>query len=112
MKKTYIISAVLGLFLAAGCVDNSMKQDEFVSTADGISLTINGKTVMSYQSGKHQCGFNDKDATFRISDDNFSNFFVVDCKGKVPGEVGETIEASLTYTTDNDILTKSCQFTV
>ena len=104
-------SLALSIFFLSGCFPQGMTPEEFINSSDGVSLTINGKQVMTYKEGKHQIGYNDEEVQFRVSDDKFSNFFVVKCT-EVPKEQGQTFEALLTYTTDNDILEKLCYFTV
>ena len=104
-------SLALSIFFLSGCFPQGMTPEEFINSSDGVSLTINGKQVMTYKEGTHQIGYNDEEVQFRVSDDNFSNFFVVKCTA-VPKEQGQTIESLLTYTTDSDILEKSCNFTV
>lgn len=104
-------SLALSIFFLSGCFPQGMTPEEFINSSDGVSLTINGQQVMTYKEGTHQIGYNDEEVQFRVSDDRFSNFFAVKCVD-VPKEQGQTIEALLTYTTDNDILEKLCNFTV
>ena len=104
-------SLALSIFFLSGCFPQGMTPVEFIDSSNEVALTINGMQVMTYKEGTHQIGYNDEEVQFRVSDDRFSNFFVVKCVD-VPKEQGQTIEALLTYTTDNDILEKLCNFTV
>ena len=44
-------------------------------------------------------------------DDDLNNFMVVTL-GKMPSNVGDIVDASITYTTDDDILERAASFTV
>lgn len=111
MKKNHIFFLIFTILILTGCFREGMTLEKFLGSTDEISLTINGKTVMTYEEGTHQLGYNDADVIFRVSDDNFSNFFIVNC-ADFPQEEGQRTEALLTYTTDNDIIEKLCNFTV
>lgn len=111
MKNKHIFTLAITVLVAAGCIQEGMTSEEFISSAEDISLTINGKRVMTYKEGTHQLGYNDEDVIFRVSDDRFSNFFIVNCL-EVPQEEGQKTEAVLTYTTADDTIEKYCNFTV
>lgn len=112
MKKAYIISAVIAIISASSCVDNTLTEIDFVSSSGDIGLKVNGKVMLSYKAGTHQCSYNDEGAVFRVSDDTFNNYFIVDCKGKTPTVTGESITATLTYTTIDDTPQTQCSFSV
>lgn len=112
MKNAYIIFAVIAFLSVSSCVDNTLTETYFVSSYGDVGLTVNGKVTLSYKAGFHQCSYNDEKAVFRISDDTFNNYFIVDCKGKIPSAPGESVAATLTYTTIDDTPRTQCTFSV
>ena len=70
----------------------------------GIGLTIKGKSVFQYDSADCQLGFNESRNEFWVTDDNMANYFILKCK-KFPSE-GDSVTADITYTTDNDIVSR------
>lgn len=112
MKLHYIfLGAALALILS-GCSNKSrMNEAEFVTTVSDISLTINGERIFTYYEKNHQLAYDDGKSQFRVMDDDLNNFMVVTL-GKMPSNVGDIVDASITYTTDDDILERAASFTV
>ncbi|MGN1045682.1 MAG: hypothetical protein ACI4QG_01160 [Candidatus Cryptobacteroides sp.] len=54
MKNKHIFTLAITVLVAAGCIQERMTSEEFISSAEDISLTINGKRVMTYKEGTHQ----------------------------------------------------------
>lgn len=112
MKLHYIfLGAALALILS-GCSNKSrMNEAEFVTTVSDISLTINGERIFTYYEKNHQLAYDQGKSQFRVMDDDLNNFMVVTL-GKMPSNVGDIVDASITYTTDDDILERAASFTV
>lgn len=112
MKLHYIfLGAALALILS-GCSNKSrMNEAEFVTTVSDISLTINGERIFTYYEKNHQLAYDEGKSQFRVMDDDLNNFMVVTLS-KMPGNVGDIVDASITYTTDDDILERAASFTV
>ena len=112
MKLHYIfLGAALALILS-GCSNKSrMNEAEFVTTVSDISLTINGERIFTYYEKNHQLAYDQGKSQFRVMDDDLDNFMVVTLS-KMPGNVGDIVDASITYTTDDDILERAASFTV
>lgn len=112
MKLHYIfLGAALALILS-GCSNKSrMNEAEFVTTVSDISLTINGERILTYYEKNHQLAYDQGKSQFRVMDDDLNNFMVVTL-GKMPSNVGDIVDASITYTTDDDILERAASFTV
>ena len=113
MKR--ILYATIGLAALSGlsgCVDhNSMNEADFVSQTTDISLTVNGKEQMTYDSRIHQLAYSERDCQFRVMDDELNNYFVVTLD-RMPSKEGEHIKGKLIYTTDDDIPETDTEFSV
>ena len=114
--KTYLqhIIFLTGIIIClSGCIDEngSMTEADFVSKTSDISLTIKGKMQMQYDSRKHQLAFSAKECMFRVMDDDLNNYFNVSLD-RMPQNTGDVIPGTVIYTTDNDILQVSAEFTV
>ena len=66
---------------------------------------------MQYDSRKHQLAFSEKECMFRVMDDDLNNYFNVSLD-RMPQNTGDVIPGTVIYTTDNDILQVSAEFTV
>lgn len=115
MKHTAMTYAmVLLAALCTGCKEESLLPNEnnFINTSKSISLTVDSKTILGYSSATHQLGFNDEKNEFRVSNDNFSKYFVITCS-KMPSQAGENVEATLVYTdAGNKVITETGTFRV
>lgn len=98
MKKAIIYIIALAICASlGGCVDDGIKEKEFITGSSDISLTIDGKNIFTYSPAAHQLGFNDEKNEFRVNNDSFSHYFVLTC-ASMPSHVGENIKATIVYT--------------
>ncbi len=112
MKLHYIFLCAALVLILSGCSSKSrMNEAEFVTTVSDISLTINGERIFTYYEKNHQLAYDEGKSQFRVMDDDLNNFMVVTLS-KMPGNVGDIVDASITYTTDDDILERAASFTV
>ncbi len=108
------ISAIILLISAAAfisCDPTDIFETDFRDKEDEISLTISRKRIFSYNAPDCQISYNNAKKQFRVSDDNMGNFFVLTCS-HIPEKEGDTVTATLQYTTDNNIRTESHSFKV
>ncbi|MCM1177962.1 MAG: hypothetical protein NC115_03125 [Bacteroidales bacterium] len=98
MKRTiiYIIALAICASLVS-CVDDGLKEKEFIAGSSDISLTVEGKNIFTYSPAAHQLGFNDVKNEFRVNNDSFSHYFVLTC-ASMPSQAGENIQATIVYT--------------
>lgn len=113
MKRKIIYSALAVCAAFTGCVnDDGLKEKEFISGRNEISLSIDNHEIMRYNDGSHQLAFNDEKNEFRVYNDSFSNYFVLTCSS-MPSTAGETIKAVLTYTNNrNKVICETGTFKV
>lgn len=96
MKKIMLLAAVL---IAAGC--SRYDVDEILMIREDISLTWKGVEQFVYEPATCQIGFNAERNEFRAHTDNLSEWFVLTCMD-MPSEVGDEIEADISWTGVND----------
>ena len=100
LKRILLLAAVS--ISADGCV-KGLGIEEFRQESD-IGLFIKGGNVIRYNEDEFQLGFNGDRNEFWVTDDNMANYFILKCK-KFPSE-GDSVTADITYTTDNDIISR------
>ena len=99
---------VLPYLLLAALLLCSCRDDRFITpfvAEDGIRLTVNGKTVFSYDPLTCQLGFNRQRGEFRVHTDNMSDFYTLQLS-KIPEREGQEVTGTLVWTTATDIYTK------
>lgn len=97
MKKFLIMMTA---FLAlAGCQEYDI--DEILLTRSDVSLTIKGILQFRYDPLTCQMSHSPTEDEFRVFDDALANWFTVVCDTK-PTEVGQTITATVSWTTATD----------
>lgn len=89
--------------LLGGCVEG-MSVEEFNNETD-IGLVIGSGYHFRYDEKNCQTGYNESRNEFWVMDDNMANYFILKCDA-FP-DVGNTVKADLTYTTSNDIKTRT-----
>lgn len=102
MKRIYLFIILVAL-LATGC--NKYKSEELLLPLTDISLTIKGEEIMTFNAKKCQLGYNDQKYEFRVLNDKLTDWFILRCNEN-PKSVGQVINASLEYTTSDDVKTE------
>lgn len=97
MKK--LLSLLLLSVLAIACNGGF---DYSFSESDRIRLEIGGRLYLEYDESLGQLGFNAQDCCFSVLSDNASDYFILTLD-KMPGAKGETVSASLKWTTPSSI---------
>ena len=112
MKLHYIFLCAALVLILSGCSSKSrMNEAEFVTTVSDISLAINGERIFTYYEKNHQLAYDEGKSQFRVMDDDLNNYFNVSLD-RMPQNTGDVIPGTVIYTTDNDILQVSAEFTV
>lgn len=115
MKRT-IILAIAAACTLSGCKNSGFSENAFLTqtTSGGdndIALMEKGTRILTYDPATWQLGYNDAKKEFRVSDDNMNYYYIVRCN-TMPSEEGQTIDATLEWTTYNDNMSKSLTFKV
>lgn len=98
----------LPYLLLAALLLCSCRDDRFITpfvAQDGIRLTVNGRTVFTYDPLTCQLGFNRQRGEFRVHTDNMSDFYTLQLS-KIPEREGQEVTGTLVWTTATDIYTK------
>ena len=94
MKKFIIL-----ILVAAGLISCSRYDiEEILLQRDDISLTVKGLDQIAYKSETFQIGYDEKNNTFRVFDDNLAHWFVLSCSER-PASEGQELQADISWTT-------------
>ena len=105
-------AVIMTASMLTGCVHTgSMNEADFDSTISDVSLTVGGKECLKYDSRIHQIAYDNGKRQFRVMDDDLDNYFVITLD-RIPQNVGETVSATLVYTTEDDIISIRADFTL
>lgn len=108
MKKALYI--LIGVLCLCGCRQYDI--DEILIQREDISLTIKGELILSFDAGRCQSGYNDRNNEFRVYKDDLSDMFVLTCSEN-PSSEGQTVKADLIWTTTDSTRKRSgLSFTV
>lgn len=89
------------LLCGGGCsCDRESLQASF-RDSDGMSLRLDGKTVLQYDAKKWQYTSNLSTNEFRVHTDNMSDYWAVQC-GSLPQSVGQHVTCTVSYTDDEN----------
>ncbi len=100
------IAAILAMaMLLCGCDMSTRRLNAFIEN-DDIILQVGSTVHFRYDPLSCQLSFSRSRLQFRAQTDNTSDYYCVDFS-EVPSELGQTVTANLTWTTDTDILTRN-----
>ena len=107
MRRTLIyMFAAVSIMAAVSCSKDSESQEYFIEKCLDGGLVIANETIFDYDENTCQMAFNESALQYRVSNDTMSDFYVLDCNRR-PGEVGSTLKATLTWSTDVDVRQRS-----
>ena len=103
--KDILPAAILAFGLAAvsGCV-KGYGFEKLQENSD-IGLMVKGSYAVRYDEANFQMGFNEDRKEFWVTDDNMADYFIL-AFDEMPSEEGQTVTASIEYTTSDDIRSK------
>ena len=106
MRKILSISLCLLLALAflPGCNRDGFSKADLESS--DVRLNVKGSVVYSYVPGSSQMALNRGRKEFRAGTDTMSAYFLLKMS-ELPRENGQVLTASLQWTTDDDMVTRS-----
>lgn len=96
MKRVLTYLAI-GAAVLSSCSKSGVS-DEFLES-DSVSLEVGGKTVLAYEPLTCQYAYNAGKKQFRLSDDSFSSYYVLELSKPINGKMKE-IECNLEWNTD------------
>ena len=102
MRRLSII-LLLSLLALTGCQDE--RQRAAFCENEGVRLLVGGSIAFSYEPNTCQLAFSRDLREFRAFTDSMSDFFVATFS-RVPSELGQRLTASLTWTTEREVLTR------
>ena len=102
MKRIAVI-LLLSLLALTGCQDE--RQRAAFCENEGVRLLVGGSIAFSYEPNTCQLAFSRDRQEFRAFTDSMSDFFVATFS-RVPSELGQRLTASLTWTTEREVLTR------
>ena len=102
MRRIAII-LLLSLLALTGCQDE--RQRAAFCENEGVRLLVGGSIAFSYEPNTCQLAFSRDRQEFRAFTDSMSDFFVATFS-RVPSEQGQRLTASLTWTTEREVLTR------
>lgn len=97
MRKYLIIIAVA---LAASACGKKVEMDPLLYESEEICLMVKGTKVFSYDEGTMQLAFNAACGTFRVGNDDMSQYFLF-TYGSRPREKGQELKADIKWTSGN-----------
>ena len=98
-----LLVSVVILSVLAGCSDKRMRSA--FSENDEIRLMVGGSIPFTYEPNTCQLAFSRDRREFRAFTDSMSDFFVA-AFSRVPDSMGQRLTASLTWTTEREVLTR------
>ena len=102
MRRLSII-LLLSLLALTGCQDERLR-NAFCEN-EGVRLLVGGSIAFSYEPNTCQLAFSRDQREFRAYTDTMSDFFVAELS-RVPTTLGQRLTASLTWTTEREVLTR------
>ena len=102
MRKLAVI-LLLSLLALTGCQDE--RQRAAFCENEGVRLLVGGSIAFSYEPNTCQLAFSRDRREFRAFTDSMSDFFVATVS-RVPDSMGQRLTASLTWTTEREVLTR------
>ena len=105
MKRALAIFAFL--CLGVSCKQPSMSEE--FRGSETLHLEIKGYTTFTYDPLTCQKAYNADRREFRVSSDNMSDFYTVRLDG-LPDREGQSVRGSVTWTTGDNIHSKSTVF--
>ena len=102
MRKLAVI-LLLSLLALTGCQDE--RQRAAFCENEGVRLLVGGSIAFSYEPNTCQLAFSRDRREFRAFTDSMSDFFVATFS-RVPDSMGQRLTASLTWTTEREVLTR------
>ena len=97
----YIVMLAMAT-VAIGSCNREKFAEQNISSID-LSLTHKGNVLISYEPLGWQIGYNPSCEEYRIHDDTMGKYFILRYSQK-PTYQGQTLKASLEYTTSNNII--------
>ena len=101
--RRFSIILLLSLLALTGCQDE--RQRAAFCENEGVRLLVGGSIAFSYEPNTCQLAFSRDRREFRAFTDSMSDFFVATFS-RVPSELGQRLTASLTWTTEREVLTR------
>ena len=101
--KRFAVILLLSLLALTGCQDE--RQRAAFCENEGVRLLVGGSIAFSYEPNTCQLAFSRDQREFRAFTDSMSDFFVATFS-RVPSELGQRLTASLTWTTEREVLTR------
>jgi len=95
---------LLFLFVMALSSCNIDIDSEFFNSA-GLSLQVDGRTVLTYEPATWQCSFNRDRGIFRVHTDTMSDYWVVELD-RIPASVGQKVRGNIGWTDKSDVVSK------
>lgn len=102
MRRIAVI-LLLSLLALTGCQDE--RQRAAFCENEGVRLLVGGSIAFSYEPNTCQLAFSRDQREFRAFTDSMSDFFVATFS-RVPDSMGQRLSASLTWTTEREVLTR------
>ena len=102
MRRIAVI-LLLSLLALTGCQDE--RQRAAFCENEGVRLLVGGSIAFSYEPNTCQLAFSRDRREFRAFTDSMSDFFVATFS-RVPDSMGQRLTASLTWTTEREVLTR------
>ena len=101
--KRFAVILLLSLLALTGCQDE--RQRAAFCENEGVRLLVGGSIAFSYEPNTCQLAFSRDRQEFRAFTDTMSDFFVATFS-RVPTTLGQRLTASLTWTTEREVLTR------
>jgi len=105
MKPHLLTLLLLATILTAAC-NRSIEMDPGFIEGDGITLVLDGKTILRYDPLTWQLGYNAAKGEFQAFSDDMSSYYILTCKA-IPSSEGESITANMEWKTGEGLKKKS-----
>lgn len=102
MRRIAVI-LLLSLLALTGCQDE--RQRAAFCENEGVRLLVGGSIAFSYEPNTCQLAFSRDRREFRAFTDSMSDFFLATFS-RMPDSMGQRLTASLTWTTEREVLTR------
>ncbi|MBQ1209340.1 MAG: hypothetical protein II364_03340 [Bacteroidales bacterium] len=97
MKKSGFYILLWLCFLVGACAPQTPHFYEEFQKGESISMERSGLSLFDYNENTCQYSFHADQSLFRVFDDSFTNWLILDCKGAVLKE-GANVQADLQWT--------------